>query len=91
MARVDEAMASYLSVIDANFKFKNATLASIRYLVEIVQDNVVVRHWLIEHLDEWVDNWLLVSHLEAIREQAYHLFLGLVGSERYVLFLFTVV
>jgi hypothetical protein len=84
VARVNEAMTSYLSVIEANFKFKNATLASIRYLVEIVADNAAVRHWLTDHLDEWVESWLMMAHLEGIREQAYHLCLGLVGPERYV-------
>lgn len=86
VARVEEAMSAYLSVIDANFKYKNATLASIRFIVETIQDNAVVRNWLTEHLDEWVEQWLIVSNNEGVREQAYQLFLGLVPPEQYVSF-----
>lgn len=82
VARVEEAMSAYLAVIENNFKYKNATLASIRFIVETIQENVTVRNWMIEHMEDWVASWLLGSNQEAVREQAYHLFLGLVPSEQ---------
>src|SRR6202000_708155 len=74
-----------LGVIEANMKYKNATLTTIRFLVETVQDNVPVRNYLIDHVDDWVEGWLVTQPSEGVREQAFNLFYALVPSERYVI------
>jgi len=77
-ARVDYALNSYFRVIDLNLKYKIATMHSIRFLAETVLENTAVRHWMAEHLDEWVENWLLANPNDVVREQAYHLYVGLI-------------
>lgn len=67
---------AYFRVIEANTKYKNATFHSIRFLVEQVSENAAVRHWLTEHMDNWVESWLLGSNSDAVREQTHNLFMG---------------
>lgn len=69
-----------------NLKYKSATMHSIRFLVETVADNVAVRNWIAEHLDDWVENWLLANSHDSIREQAFNLYIGLAdpSSNRYL-------
>lgn len=76
--RVNEALAGYIGVIDANMKYKNATLHAIRFLVDLVPENYIVRQWMFEHLDQWVETWLLGGGSDLVRDSTVQLAMNLI-------------
>lgn len=75
--RIDYSLSTYLSVIQSNIKYRNATLYSIKYLLDILPSNPLIREWLFTH-KEWIEPWLMQNASEYIRSIACSLVQSLV-------------
>lgn len=48
-------MNGYAKVVQANFRFKNITYYSLKYILDLLPNNQVVTAWLFNNLDKWVE------------------------------------
>lgn len=66
--RVEYALTLYIKVVENNFRYKNATLGSIRFLVELIPQNLFIREWLFNNLDKWVEPWFMSHESDQVRD-----------------------
>eukprot|EP01087_Luapelamoeba_hula_P004813 TRINITY_DN1477_c2_g1_i2.p1 TRINITY_DN1477_c2_g1~~TRINITY_DN1477_c2_g1_i2.p1 ORF type:complete len:2138 (-),score=282.67 TRINITY_DN1477_c2_g1_i2:109-6522(-) len=76
--RVDVFLGKFLVVIQNNLRYRTATQHTIKYLADIAPLLKSVREWLLTHMSQWIEPWLLASIHATVREQAELLVMSLV-------------